>query len=147
MATGIGQQLKGMMQKARHYWAELTDDEATRNRHRQEEQDDAVHQRYGGVRSPATTSRDTEKANRDHQEGSQDRGRSDAELASPAARAARSEGSQQMQAERQYAQQGGSGSQRPLGEQATDRAAQNAGTPDRERPEQSRRSPGGQQRH
>lgn len=155
MATGIGQQLKGMMQKARHYWAELTDEESTRARHRQEEQEDAVHQRYGGVRTQGE--RDLGKAFGAPQENSQDRGPSDAELANPAVRAARGQGSahggeptggQQMQgsqAQRQYAQQGGSGIQKTLAEQEGGQIGESS--PDTVRSKQDRPSAGGQKSH
>lgn len=155
MATGIGQQLKGMMQKARHYWAELTDEESTRARHRQEEQEDAVHQRYGEERTQGE--RELGKTFRDHQENSPDRGPSDAELVNPSVRAARGQGSargsepagvQQMQgsqAQRQYAQQGGSGIQKTLAEQQGGQIGENS--PETVRSKQDRPPAGGQKRH
>lgn len=87
MALGIGQQLKHMVDRARHYWSELTDEDGSRRRHEQEEREEAVHQRYGGVR--AQGERDLDKMLQDHEENSMDRGLSDAELANPAVRAAR----------------------------------------------------------
>lgn len=157
MAMGIGQQIKGMMRKARNYWAEMTNDTDTRARHRQEKQDDAVHQRYGGV--PPQGERDIEHGFRGRQASAQDRGPSDAELASQAARSARGQGSQlggepsgsqQMQSpqsQRQYAQQGGSGNQKPLAEQMGGQSgAQGTGSdPDTVRSSQSRPPAGGQQ--
>lgn len=104
MNTGIGhqigQQIKGMVRRAQHYWAELTEEPAQQQRRERHDQQEAVHERYGGVRSQGTDDsmgapigdkeqRDAEALLRDRQENSQDKGRSDAELASPAARATR----------------------------------------------------------
>lgn len=151
MAMGIGQQIKGMVDRARHYWAELTD-EKDRDHRAQQEREDAVHQRYGGVRGQD----DLDTGFRDRQENSPDRGISEADLANPAVRAGRSgQGSQlggqpdrdrQMQGgsqtQRQYTQQGGSGIQKTLGDQV----GGSAGTePDTVRSQQSRRP--GQQNH
>lgn len=158
--AGIGQQLRGMVQKARHYWAELTEDQDTRARHRQEEQEDAVHQRYGGVRTQGE--RDIDRMFHDRQESSQDRGPSDAELASTPVRAARGQGGTQLgseptggqqmqspQTQRQYAQQGGSGIQKTLGEQLGGQtgAGGTGSDPDTVRSAQSRPPAGGRQRH
>jgi hypothetical protein len=160
MATGIGQQLKGMVRKARNYWAELTDEESTRTQHRQEEQEDAVHQRYGGVRTQGE--RAIDKGLHSSQENPPDRGPSDTILASEAARAGRGmssgprgsepTGSQQMQGsqtQRQYTQQGGSGIQKTIGEQVGGQTgAQGTGSdPDTVRSSQSRPPAGGQQSH
>lgn len=86
MALGIGQQLRNMVDRARHYWADLTDEGGTHRRHEQQEREDAVHQRYGGV---------------------PDRDEPDADLS---------------QRHRQYTQQGGSGTQKTLGEQLGEQA-------------------------
>lgn len=147
----MGEQLRGLMRKAKQYWSELTDEDSSssqraRRQSRSEEQEDAVHQRYGGVRTQGERDlgveddgfRDAEAAYRDRQENSQDRGPADAILANPAARAGlgragqggqlggqemnrqpHAGGQQQMQNQtgRQYTQQGGSGIQKTLGEQ------------------------------
>lgn len=104
MNMGIGQQIKGMVRRAQHYWAELTEDPSQQQRRERRDQQEAVHERYGGVRGPgledstdanrgvdmgSKEQRDAEALLRDRQENSQDKGRSDAELASPAARATR----------------------------------------------------------
>lgn len=152
MAMGIGQQIKGMVDRARHYWAELTD-EKDRDQRAREEREDAVHQRYGGVRGQGE--RDLDAGLRDRQEKSPDRGLSDAELANPTVRAARGglggqlggqpdhdrqmQGGSQTQ-QRQYTQQGGSGIQKPPGEQVGGGAESDA-----TRSQQSRRP--GQQNH
>lgn len=155
MATGIGQQIKGMVRRARTYWAEITDAPGKQQRQAREEQEEAVHQRYGGVRGQGE--RDMDAMLRDRQENSQDRGPSDAELANPTVRATRagqggqlggqSRGSAQMQADsqtqRQYAQQGGSGIQKPLAEQLGSNAGSDQA--DTVRGTQSRR-PGQQNR-
>lgn len=146
MALGIGQQIKGVVQRARSYWADLTDASGKRSQHDREEKEDAVHQRYGGV--SAQGERDADTLFRERQEESQDRGLPDAVMGNPAARAARGQATQpggqsrrnnpvqagapQMQAgqanapaqargagqtSRQYTQQGGSGIQKSLGDQ------------------------------
>lgn len=158
MAMGIGQQIKGMVRRARTYWAELTDEPGKQQKRAREEQEEAVHQRYGGVRGQGE--RDVDAMLRDRQENSQDRGPSDAELANPTVRATRagqggqlggqSRGSAQMQADsqtqRQYAQQGGSGIQKPLSEQLGSNAGSDqADQADTVRGAQSRR-PGQQSR-
>lgn len=141
MALGIGQQIKGMVNRARSYWSELTDGAAARGKSGRDDVEDAVHQRYGGERGT-----DTEMRQRERQQNAQDQGRADSVIANSAARTARGEqqgaagGSQlgggqgsaspQMQADsqtrRQYTQQGGSGIQKTLNEQlggSTDKAS------------------------
>lgn len=157
MAMGIQQRLRGIVDKARAYWADLTDETAHRSQADQEELEDAVHQRYGGVRTKGE--RDIAAMKRDRDENSMDRGPSDALMANPAARAGRTEqlgsqrrSQQQMQdnqtTQRQYAQQGGSGSQKTLGEQMGGQMGSEAGSrrsyrQDQDEDEQQRpRSPG-----
>lgn len=121
----IGQQIKGAMQRARQYWDELTDASGKRAQSAREEREDAVHQRYGGVRTQGE--RDAEKLFRERQEESQDRGTPDSVMANPAARAARS----------------GQGGQ--LGGQSRSNAQMQAGRSDTDRPSQSQsqsRAPG-----
>lgn len=50
MATGIGQQIREMVGRARHYWAELTDEKDNRQQAQHRREEEEVHQRYGGVR-------------------------------------------------------------------------------------------------
>lgn len=139
----IGQQIRSAIQRARGYWADLTDASGKRAQTDREEREDAVHQRYGGVRSQGE--RDAEQRFQERQEQSQDRGTPDSVMANPAARAARSgqggqpggqsrrnnpvqAGNPRAQAgsagggqtSRQYTQQGGSGIQKSLGEQLGD---------------------------
>lgn len=146
MAMGIGQQIKGMVDRARHYWAELTDEKDSRQRTHDERQD-SVHQRYGGVRGEDDADLDTGR-----RESPSDRIPPDA---SPGSRSARGDQNTQMggqsdrdhqmqgasQTQRQYTQQGGSGIQKTLGEQlgGSDSEA------DRPRGQQGRRP--GQQNH
>lgn len=128
MAMGIGQRVQGLVRKAREFWADITEEGATQ-RHKSErdaELEDAVHQRYGGVRTAGERELSGAIKNQ-RDESSMDTGPSDALLGNAAARAARSNraGStraQQMQQDssqtsRQYTQQGGSGSQKTLAEQ------------------------------
>lgn len=132
MALGIGQQIKGMVNRARNYWSELTDGAAARGKSGRHDVEDAVHQRYGGERGS-----DAEMRQREDQQPPRDQGRADSVIANSAARAARGgqqgttggaqlgsgqgHASPQMQADsqtrRQYTQQGGSGIQKTLNEQ------------------------------
>ena len=132
MAIGIGQQIKGMVNRARNYWSKLTDGSAHRGQSGRDDIDEAVHQRYGGARETEAETRVPQR-----QASSADRGMADSTRASPSPSAARSDqrsqpggqppgsgqgrASQQMQADsqtrRQYTQQGGSGIQKPLDEQ------------------------------
>lgn len=132
MATGIGQQIKDMVGRARHYWAELTDEKHNRPQAQHAREEAEVHQRYGGVRrqdeqdepvDPDLHGRPADLADRVPPH------------APPLSRSARTgEGAQmgaheggiaetphQMQGssqtQRQYTQQGGSGIQKTLGEQ------------------------------
>lgn len=152
MAMGIGQQIRGMVDRARHYWSELTDEKG-RDQRAHDEREDAVHQRYGGVRGQ---DEDAGAAFRDRQENSQDRGLSDAERADALARATHGGQGGQLggqaghpgqvqagsQAQRQYTQQGGSGLQKTLGDQLGGGAG---AEPDTVRSQQARRP--GQQNH
>lgn len=101
MNIGIGQQLKDMMRRARSYWAELTDDDHQLHLH---EEDEEVHQSYGGVREQG----DNAAAQ------AQPRPKPKQRSGRPTT-AVPLQGNGQSQ--RQYAQQGGSGSQKPLAEQ------------------------------
>lgn len=157
MATGLGERIGGqvrdMMRRARHYWAELTD-EKDLDASGQQQRADSIHQRFG--EEEAQADQDSEDRYRDYQEASQDQGMSDAERASAAVRAARRPvqtptraGHPQAGAapadtprtpgvaSRQYTQQGGSGIQKTLGEQlASSRAeptADNSGPGSRSR--------------
>lgn len=138
MAMGIGQRVQGLVRKAREFWADITEEGATQ-RHKSErdaELEDAVHQRYGGVRTAGERELSGAIKNQrdESSESSMDTGPSDALLGNAAARAARSNraGStraQQMQQDssqtsRQYTQQGGSGSQKTLAEQTGQSSAQ-----------------------
>lgn len=57
MATGIRQQIRGVVNRARNYWAELTDGATHRTQSGQREIDEAVHERYGGRRGPEDDAR------------------------------------------------------------------------------------------
>lgn len=157
MATGIGERIGGqvrdMVRRARHYWAELTD-EKDLDASGQKQRADSIHQRFG--EEEAHADHDSEARYRDHQESSQDQGMSDAERASAVVRAARRPlqtptrpGHPQAGAapadtprtpgvaSRQYTQQGGSGIQKTLGEQLasgrSEPAADNSGPAARSR--------------
>ncbi len=129
MATGIGEQLKGMVRRARNYWSELTDEHG-RQKHRtgQERSDEEVHQRYGGVRTKSGSETDALRGGRPG--GSPGRGNAEAPWDNPAGRSdqqgrqpgrGQPDRGQQMHSEsqtsRQYTQQGGSGFQKSLEKQ------------------------------
>lgn len=146
---GIGQQIKGMVDRAKHYWAELTDEKDS-HRHAQAEREDSLHQRYGGVRSQDESASGT--GPQDRTISAQDTGHSDVGRSTPAQRSgqaaqmgAPAAGDRQMQGagqtQRQYTQQGGSGIQKTLGEQL----GGSEGESDKPRSSQSRRP--GQQNH
>lgn len=155
MAMGIGEQLKGMVRRARNYWSELTDEQEDHQRSTERERTEAVHQRYGGARSPSEEQTDTPPGSRP--EGRPPgRGSAEAQWDNPAGRGdpqgrqpgGQSDRGQQMHSEsqtsRQYAQQGGSGIQKTLGEQTPGQSG--AGSdPDTARSRQNRRP--GQQNH
>lgn len=150
MATGIGQQIKHMVGRARHYWAELTDEKDNRHQAQHAREEAEVHQRYGGVRTqdepvdPDLHGRPADLADRIPPH------------APPLSRSARTgEGAQmgaheggaaetphQMQGsgqtQRQYTQQAGNGIQKTLGEQLAEnnagggrRQGRRSGAPDR----------------
>ena len=144
MAMGIGQQIKGMVDRARHYWAELTDEKESQQR-AQAEREESLHQRYGGIRGQDES--DIASAPHDRPERPSDREHPGVRQASPTPRRGQSAqmGGQQdserqmqgsSQTQRQYTQQGGSGIQKTLGEQLGD----NETGPGKSGPQQSRRS-------
>lgn len=130
MATGIGEQLKGMVRRARNYWSELTDEQGNQKRNTEQESSEAMHQRYGGVRTRSESEADTPPGDRSAGD-SPSRGAADAQWDDPARRGDQQGGQpgsrqpdrgQQMHSEgqtsRQYAQQGSSGIQKPRVDQS-----------------------------
>lgn len=118
--ANFGQQWRGIVQKARDFWADLTEDEGRKSAKGGE----AMHQRFGTDEAHsqlAEGSAAAERARRDRDENSMDRGPDDSIMANPAARAGRQMGgsqrtasaqqAQDTQQTRQYTQQGGSGLQ------------------------------------
>lgn len=133
---GIGERWKGLAQKARNFWAELTEDEARKAGPQDQAGAEVVHQRYGGTEKNSELLRgspEAEQAKRVRDEESMDQGPEDALLGNPAARAGRSSqrgGTQQMQdtqQSRQYTQQGGSGLQKTVGQQMGGQAGSSGG--------------------
>lgn len=158
MAMGIGEQLKGMVRRARNYWSELTDEQEGHKRSMEREQAEAVHQRYGGSRPQREEEIDTPPGSRPGG-SSPGRGGAEAQWDNPAGRGdqqgrqpgGQSDSGQQMHSEsqtsRQYTQQGGSGIQKTLAEQIPGQtgAGGTGSDPDALRNRQSRRP--GQQNH
>lgn len=160
MAMGIGQQLKGMVRRARNYWSELTDEQGGQKRNSEREKTEAVHQRYGGVgtegearmgspRGDRASGASSGRGGSDAQQWDNPAGRSDQPNRQPGS--GQVDRGQQMHAEsqtsRQYTQQGGSGIQKTLGEQTPGQsgASGTGSDPDTVRSRQSRRP--GQQNH
>lgn len=159
MATGIGEQLKGMVRRARNYWSDLTDEQGSQKHNTERESSEAMHQRYGGVRTRGESETDALPGDRSGSD-SRSRGTAEAQWDDPSRRGDQQGGQpgggqpdrgQQMrsegQASRQYAQQGDSGIQKPQTEQMPGQAgASGAGSEaDTLRSRQGRRP--GQQSH
>lgn len=158
MAMGIGEQLKGMVRRARDYWSELTDEPGSHKRSTEGKRTEEVHQRYGGVRTQGEEEVDTLPVDRPGRDApSRDTAR--AQWDNPAGRrdqqsrqpGGQSDSGQQMHSEsqtsRQYTQQGGSGFQKTPDEQMPgQRGASGTGSDrDNARSRQGRRP--GQQNH
>jgi hypothetical protein len=121
----LQQRWKGLVQKARSMWADLTEDEGRKHG----TGGDAVHKRFGTDEEHLAQERSSnaERAWRERNENSMDTGPDDALLANPAARAGRQMGgsratasaqqAQDSQQTRQYTQQGGGGMQKTPGQQ------------------------------
>lgn len=158
MATGIGQQLKGMVRRARNYWSELTDEQGSQKHSRGRERTESVHERYGGDRTKGEARTDTPRGDRSGG-GSASRGTSETQWDNPAGRgdqqgkppgSGQSDRGQQTHSEsqtsRQYAQQGGSGIPKAPNEQSAGQSGTSrAGSDQDVRSRQNRRP--GQQNH
>lgn len=114
MAMGIEQRWKGVVQKAKQFWSDLTEDEAGRTRG--DNIRNAVHQSYGvenqgglGGPSPQQYSAEAREAKRGRGQNSMDEGPSDAYLSNPAARAGRDQFGGTRRDNQQMQQRGSSG--------------------------------------
>lgn len=143
----LEQRWKGLVQKARSMWAEMTEDEGRKHG----TGGDAVHQRFG-TDEEHTPARNADQAWRERNENSMDRGPDDAVLANPAARAGRQMGgaratssaqqAQDSQQSRQYTQQGGGGLQKTPGQQMGGQVGGNDINRDEEQLQRGRTPPG-----